>query len=662
MKWPHKSSTKSSLDSSTVNPREAFDALNQTDETHNLEAKTAGEAAGVAIYKSICAFANADGGHILCGVTRKRNLYDFYYEVSGVKDTDKLQCDIQSAISTKFNRPVQLQFSVDCIDARNVLLIRVTAASPQPCQVYFADLFFPRGVFQRRGAVDHQCTDDDVPQLLEEQAGRSFDETIVDDASPHDLDRNVIAIYRKKRAELDECSDEIGLIESDFLIGQNCLKEKSGKYLPTVSGILLFGTRLAVKRIFPNSRIEYCRIPGVIYRSDPGQRSGDLSKTLEGPLIETVNRAKAQVIDDFPMLHVYQPGTLTRTEQSTVEERVVREIIVNAVTHRCYRDSGPISVTRYANRLMVMNPGNSLVPISHLGVIQSRCRNPKLARSFRDIKWAEYRGTGIGTLRAKMEEGGFPEPVFDNDPIGQTFQAILVFTRFDEQSVSGWIEKAVGKELDLVSLKVMFFAREIGAVNCSIVQSIEFIDELAASEILGELSSAGLLEAKGSRSTRRFVLTEHSRKTLHDVTSSANSDAGGSNHEAKATNSEAVDANSEPAAVIKVFVGDDNVVDEDNELPEELAQLLNRIGSRTSDKELMRKAVLALCEWQPQKLTDLAVHLKRKSTSGLYRDYVAPMTIDKLLELRYANAASHPNQMYVITETGSQWLLVNSDL
>ena len=66
-----------------------------------------------------------------------------------------------------------------------------------------------------------------------------------------------------------------------------------------MTGMLLFGTRMAYRPDLPAVRIDYIRVPGKDWVEDPDKRSLT-NLDMRGPFLQIVDRAQAAVMDDLP--------------------------------------------------------------------------------------------------------------------------------------------------------------------------------------------------------------------------------------------------------------------------------------------------------------------------------------------------------------------------
>ena len=71
---------------------------------------------------------------------------------------------------------------------------------------------------------------------------------------------------------------------------------------------------------------------------------------------------------------------------SAYDEKVVRELLVNALVHRPYTQGGDIYLNLYPDRLEVVNPGRLPLGVTPRNMLHaSRRRNESLARVFHDL-------------------------------------------------------------------------------------------------------------------------------------------------------------------------------------------------------------------------------------------------------------------------------------
>ena len=272
--------------------------------------------------ETVCAFANEPGlggGHLLLGVTPSTQLHLFgrHYLVTGIVEPDKLQADLASQCATTFNRPVRPQISVEAVEGMTVLVVFVPEMAPTDKPVFLKSLGLPRGAFRRIGSSDHEGTDDDLIALYQGHQVDSHDGAILRDAVLADLDPDAIRVYRELRRAANPVAEELTWSDEDLLRALGAVAMDDGVARPTVAGLLLFGTSMAVRRCFPMMRIDYVRIPGREWVSNPDRRFDTVE--IRAPLLNAARRAIAAVRDDCPL-----PSTSQRARRPARTRRCSR--------------------------------------------------------------------------------------------------------------------------------------------------------------------------------------------------------------------------------------------------------------------------------------------------------------------------------------------------
>ena len=231
--------------------RELLEQLNTLDEQERVEAKRAAEV-GRSLLETVCALANEpglDGGFILLGVGREEMALFPAYEVEGIEQPDKVAADLASQCrGGTFNRPVQVDIATEELSGKAVLLVRVFEAEPQDKTIYFVKQGLPRGAFRRIGSTDQHCTDDDLLLLYQGRERESFDQSVVADASMDDLSADALNDYRQSRAEATPDAEELRWSDEDLLRSLGCSRREGERWVPTVAGVVLFGTPQEIGR------------------------------------------------------------------------------------------------------------------------------------------------------------------------------------------------------------------------------------------------------------------------------------------------------------------------------------------------------------------------------------------------------------------------------
>lgn len=385
----------------------------------------------------------------------------------------------------------------EAIEGRTVIGVYIPESQAGDKPIFFRSRGLPKGAYRRIGSTDQRCT--------EARSGQTFDEMPVADATLGDIDPEAVADYRRARGAANPEAVELGWTDEELLRALGCLAVREGRAVPTVAGIVLFGTAMALRRCLPMMRLDYIRVPGRDWVADP--ESGFGSIDMRGPLMRLVQRGVAAVLDDLPKAFRLPPGEMQRVDEPVIPVRVLREALVNALMHRSYRLHGAVQVIRYSNRLEIRNPGHSLVAEERLGEPSSRTRNPRIAAVLHETRFAETKGSGIRVMREAMAAANLSPPTFESDRDKDEFVATLLFHHFLSDADLQWLARFQDLGLTSDEAKALVFVRETGAIHNAAYRNLNGVDTLAASAKLRHLRDIGLLEQHDRGSATYYTPT-----------------------------------------------------------------------------------------------------------------------------------------------------------
>lgn len=608
---------------------ELLQQLNAVGEGIRIEAKTA-ERIGRSVLETVCAFSNEPGlggGFVVLGIAQPEDAPDLgdEYIVVGVGDADKLMADLASQCASAFNRPVRPVVWTEDLDGKRVVGVFVPEAQPRDKPLHFRGQGLPRGAFRRIGTTDQRCTEDDMLVFYQDEHYGAYDETTVPGADEGDIDPEAIGVYRRSRANADPDAEELRWSDAELLWALGCAGKEHGRLAPTVAGLLLFGTTGALRRHFPMMRVDYIRVPGQEWVTDPERRFDTVE--LRGPLMRLIGRISATILDDLPKAFSLPVGRIQRQDIPIIPDRVIREIVVNAVMHRSYRTHGAVQVIRYANRLEVRNPGHSLVAADQLGEPGSKTRNPKIAAVLHDTRFAETKGSGIRVMRQMMTDANLSPPTFESNRSRDEFVATLLLHHFLDADDMAWLARFHDYNLSNDEARALIFVRETGAIGNAPYRDLNRVDMLDARRHLRRLRDSGLLTQKGKGFDTYYVATDALLRP----------------HPAGATGGEAPT----PPSGVSVELPVELPVELSVELPampEELTTLLSGLGPHPPSTAV-REVIRALCSWQALQPADIAKILGRNKRY-IQEQYLRPLVRDGELEYTIPDRLVHPRQAY----------------
>lgn len=613
--------------------RSAEDLLQELaalDESDRIEAKQARQI-DRSIMETVCAFANEPGlggGYLLLGVTRDmQDLFSNAYRVEGIDDPEKLQSDLASQCASIFNRPLRPRVSVETLNGKTVVVVFVPEAARTEKPIFIQNLGLPRGAFRRVGPTDQEGTEDDLVALYSGHQLDTFDAALLPDTDLSDIDPAAIDDYRQLRRAINPDAEELAWSNEDLLHALGCAKRENGQLRPTVAGIVLFGSSMALRRCFPMMRIDYIRAPGRQWVENPDHRFDTLE--IRAPLFTAIRRATNTVRDELIQSFSLAEGALVREDEPTLPLRVIREAIVNAVMHRSYRIHGAIQIIRYANRLEIRNPGHSIKAEEQLGEPGSETRNPRIAAVLHEVNIAETKGSGIRAMRELMLAQDLLPPTFESSRRPDQFVATFLFHHFLGPDDLAWLRDLTREAISDEESRALVFVREVGAIDNAAYRAINRTDTLNASGHLRRLRDLELLEMKGAGSRTYYVQGPRFLTAPKGPVPEAVSGQSDSHQEARDSHQPRQDSH-QPLETI----------------PRELAERIPAAGSKPR-REVLRALIVDLCRWRALTARELAVILRGREHKPLVRDYLTPMVADGLLAYTIPAMENHPDQRYM---------------
>lgn len=144
-------------------------------------------------------------------------------------------------------------------------------------------------------------------------------------------------------------------------------------------------------------------------------------------------------VPDFREFYEVAEG-LFRTQVPAFDERVIRELLINALVHRPYTQRGDIYLNLHPDRLEIVNPGPLPLGVTPSNILHASIRrNEHLARLCHDLKLMEREGSGYDAIYDVLLSQGRPAPsVFEGT---DRVRVVLTRTAPDRQ-VLAFVSKA----------------------------------------------------------------------------------------------------------------------------------------------------------------------------------------------------------------------------
>jgi ATP-dependent DNA helicase RecG len=354
------------------------------------------------IIRTVIAFANTAGGTLVIGVE------DLTHYIIGVENPHHQEEKLANLINDTI--VPHLIPEIDIIPWRDayLLIVRVFPSSTRPH--YYKKQGSEAGVYIRVGSTNRRADHEMIKELQRIVRNETFDEQPLSYLNSEAIDFRVASeqfSHVRQLAEIDLESLEI-------------IVRYQGKKVPTVAGFLLFGKDRG--KHFPDAWIQAGRFQG----SDKTHIIDNAA--FHGYLIEAIEQALG-FIEKHAMQGLRIEG-LRHQKSWNIPIKAIREAIINAVVHADYSQHGtPIRIAIFDDRIEIDNPGLLRFGLTISDIKQgiSKLRNRIIGHIFHTIGLIERWGSGIQRIISTCDEGGFPEPKFEE--LATHFRVTIFTTR-----------------------------------------------------------------------------------------------------------------------------------------------------------------------------------------------------------------------------------------
>ncbi len=478
---------------------ELYKTLQVLGETNTIEAKKYTHALGKSFIETVVAFSNElgiGGGYMLIGV--EENKLTGNYSITGVSNSDKLQLKIINQCRQLASH--EINAFVEAIEKPEgtAILVYIPEAKPYQKPVYVKKRGLEKGAYRRMGPANHLCSHEDLSDLFREKYERSYDTTAVKKATVDDFDPQAIEVYRHEVKTLRGNVPELAFNDLDLLKSLDATTIEDGITYPTVAGLLLFGKEKVIRTVFgENARIEYLLVQGNKWGGT------DTSKPYTGlevfkPLMLTFSYLLKLIMDDIPADFSLDKEGIRRVDVPIIPQRVVREGLCNALMHRDYSSVRSIQIIKYGNRIEFRNPGFSLKLQEEYNKPGSVPRNKIITKVFREVEYAEAKGTGHIIASEEMLKKNYCIPLVESSRADSRFVYTILPQQISSKHNEEWLSQFDHFKLNKAQKRALIVLRELGGITAFDYTVINDIDELTTYSHINKLRSLELLIKRGS--------------------------------------------------------------------------------------------------------------------------------------------------------------------
>jgi len=242
------------------------------------------------VWETVSAFSNTAGGTLLLGVAQQAD----QFVVTGLVDAPKIQHDLATGLHDVMNVPIPAQVEPLILPAageeRVILRVYIPEALPYQKPIYIRGAGLDKGCHKRVAGEDMPCTEDDLARFFQARSLISPDMTPVPMARREELDPDQLRAFRRLLDTQDPTNPVLTYDDDDLLRAYAALIQPEGQTepVPTVAGVLMFGTPSLIRRCFPAFRVDLMDIEGAEWVAAPTDRAlGVHSRGRGSPSSET---------------------------------------------------------------------------------------------------------------------------------------------------------------------------------------------------------------------------------------------------------------------------------------------------------------------------------------------------------------------------------------
>lgn len=435
----------------------------------------------------ICAFANAEGGTVVIGISDKTR------KVEGINDfgTDKINDFVSAPKDLCKPMPQYKEEFLDVINTSGksdrLLLLHIEASPDQVIRTA------NDSVYLRIADRTKELKGDDLRNLEYNKSIRHYEDECNHDATIEDLDEELLQRYQ-------EILQAKNVSYEQLLKARGFVKQQSGVKRLTNAAVLLFARNIG--KFYPNCRIRFIRYEGV-----DAKTGTDINitrdKSIEVPLLRIIEQAKEFIGSQLREFTALDKKTGTFQIVPEYPEFAWLEGIVNAVTHREYAMSGRyILVSMYDDRLEIESPGKLPNIVTLDNIKETRySRNPRISRVLTEFGWVRELNEGVKRIYADMEKFFLDDPIFSEpeQSVKLTLKNNIVMRNLRQTNRT--IEY-VGEEkwaiLDEIDHQILVYMSNNANVSRSELEDFTKRSNRTVTTRLNKMMNMGVIKANGN--------------------------------------------------------------------------------------------------------------------------------------------------------------------
>ncbi len=595
-------------------------------EWDDVEFKLCQNGVSLDAYKTVSAFSNSAGGHLVFGIRDEHGKF----EIVGVIDVDKVQNDFLSCIRSgkKFGTGIDIKPSIVEHEEKTLLVFYIPEASRKHKPIHLNGNI--NESYIRRAGGDEKCNDNEIKMFWRDSLDTSFDNQPLGSYDAENFfDESTVKAYRRFYSEKNQ-NKHADLSDSKFLEELGFVVESNGRMVPNRAGLLMFGKSKHILKEVPRGILDFQKINAHCDDWTPDTRWND-RLFVEENLFNTWVAISEKFISISEI-----PFSLDRMTQMRKDEPVdyiaFREAAVNLLMHQDYGDSTrPPHIKIFKDRISFWNPGDAFSSVDVLiDGGEKELRNPVIVRAFRQIGLSEQAGTGIRAIMRNCRDLGYVPAQIKNDKSEKSFRLDIVkHSLITERQVL--FQSQLGVSLTDNEASVFALACQKPSITVPDVKSVILTNNSESLQVINRLLTQRLIEPVAENYL--WKLAEHLREKYEP---------------AKPISADQGESDQVPDTGGNLV--SDQVPDTGGNLVTDQVPTKPDVAFITELSDQQRKTLL-FCE-APRKLSDIMAELGLTHRDFFRKKHLIPLIKANLIAMSYPEEPNHPEQAYTITESG----------
>ena len=248
---------------------------------------------------------------------------------------------------------------------------------------------------------------------------------------------------------------------------------------------------------------EYCAISDIQIGRFKSEITIIDSISLDTDLFTETEKIMAFIKKHLMVEYIITDKQLERIERFDYPLDAIREIVINMIVHRDYRDSSASIIKIFDNRIEFFNPGELYGDITIHDLLTnnytSKSRNKLVSKAFKEIGLIERYGSGIKRILNICFDYGIIAPTFE--VIHQGLKVVLFKEKLDDvgNDIGNDVGNNVGNELSDLQKEIIKWISNNNKITITILASKTNRTTRTIERNIEKLKERDLIKRIGSR-------------------------------------------------------------------------------------------------------------------------------------------------------------------